>query len=56
MNLDHILSKKLGLGIAGMWFATQADDITEAVIVCIIAITGLVCQTILDRKKNGPDS
>lgn len=51
MDLNQILSKKLGLSVTAMWFATNSDDWQEVFAVVIIAIVGIICQTILDKKQ-----
>ena len=46
---DQILSKKAGIAIAGMWFISKAT-LETAIVLCIVSIVGIICQTILDRK------
>lgn len=50
MNLDQILSKKLGLSIAAMWFISKAS-LQTAIVLAIVAVVGIISQTYLDTKK-----
>jgi hypothetical protein len=50
MNLDQVLSKKAGIAIFGMWFISKAT-LQTAIVLAVVAVIGIVCQTFLDRSK-----
>ena len=50
MNIDQIISKKLGLAVAAMWFISKAT-LQTAIVLAVVAIAGIVAQTYLDRKN-----
>ncbi|KKM73290.1 hypothetical protein LCGC14_1411930 [marine sediment metagenome] len=52
MNIDQIISKKLGLAIAGMWFISKAT-LQTSIVLAVVAIVGIVAQTYLDVNKKG---
>lgn len=51
MTPDHILSKKAGICIAGMWFISKST-LQTAVVLAVVAVVGIICQTVLDRKRH----
>ncbi len=51
MNLNQILSKKAGIAMASMWFISKAD-LQTAIVLAVVSVIGIICQTFLDRRKN----
>ena len=54
MNIDQIISKKLGLAVAAMWFISKAT-LQTAIVLAVVAIVGIGAQTYLDRKNGSKD-
>ncbi len=48
MNINQILSKKLGIAITAMWFISNTTFDT-AIFLVIVSVVGIICQTYLDR-------
>jgi hypothetical protein len=51
LNIDQIISKKLGLAITAMIVLSKCTDLKQAIPIAIVAIIGILAQTGLDMKK-----
>ncbi len=45
------LSKKMGLGLGGMYFVSKCTDTIIAGIIAGIAVVGIVAQSVIDWRK-----
>ncbi|MEE9365871.1 MAG: hypothetical protein V3W44_04205 [Dehalococcoidales bacterium] len=49
--LNANLSKKMGIGMLGMYWISKSTDVTIAIIIGAIAVAGIAAQTFLDFYK-----
>ncbi len=50
--LNANLSKKMGLGMLGMYLVSETTDINIALAIAGIALFGITAQTVIDWRKN----
>jgi hypothetical protein len=49
--LNEKVSKKMGLGMVGMYTISQCDDLKKAIAVAVLAVVGIVAQAVIDWRK-----